>query len=585
MILTNLISRLFTRPADAQADAAGRLLESGQRLQQAGSTNDAERAYREALASDPANSQAHYLLGALLGERGDVEAAAVHLDRVLEADPAHSDAHAARGNLHLMQEQYGRAIESYERALRLNPDNAAAHSNLGLAAQATGNKQLAFRHFARAYELAPEITDLLKNLTLSYLDFERHADAERLLRETLARRPGDFEVLRCLGLVLQKTHRPDEALRYYESMRSAGARDPEYLNNFAIVLQDLGRLDEAIEKYDAAIALKPDFALAIWHRSLAYLLRHDFARAWPDYELRMLSADLPKRALQFPRWNGEPLAGKSLLVYAEQGLGDEIMFSSCIPDLIMAGARVVIECSPKLESLFRRSFAPSLVYSPVNAPAGAPAALTSGVDLQVPIGSLPLHFRRSRVDFPAHRGYLKADPQRVQAWQERLRALGPGLKVGIAWQGGTRRSRQPVRSLALKQLQPILGCTNAEFVDLQYTDCAAEIVDLEDNAGIKVHSFDEIRRDYEDTAALVSSLDLVVSVCTAVIHLGGALGKPVWVLAPFSPEWRYGFATAGMPWYPAVRVFRQPAYGQWEPAIAEAAHELQNLRASECSAS
>ena len=182
-----------------------------------------------------------------------------------------------------MLEQRAAATASYEQALHLDPANAIAHFNLGLILQMSGDRERAFKQFERAYELAPDIPDLLKNLTLSYIGFERYDEAQALLQDVLTRAPQHFEALKCIGLVLQKTHRPREALVYYEKARTVDAGDAEFLNNFGIVLQDLGRLDEAIEKYDGAIALKPDFTLAIWHRSLAYLLRHDFARGWPDY--------------------------------------------------------------------------------------------------------------------------------------------------------------------------------------------------------------------------------------------------------------------------------------------------------------
>ena len=579
VILTNLISRLFSRsPASAPA-AIESLLQHGYDAQQAGNFAAAERSYRQALVQESTNADAHYLIGALLGERGDVAAAATHLDRALALNPERAAAHAARANVYLMQEQHSAASASYERALALDPDNAVAYFNLGLVAQASGAKENAFRHFTRAYELAPDMPDLLKNLTLSNLEFGHYDGAEALLRRLLAHSPKHYEALRCLGLVLQKSHRPQEALACYESVREAGAGDPEFLNNFGIVLQDLGRLDEAIEKYGEAIALKPDFTLAIWHRSLAYLLRHDFGRGWPDYELRLKSSDVPPRAVAFPRWEGEPLSGKTLLIYAEQGLGDEIMFSSCIPDVLAAGGQVVLECSAKLAPVFARSFDPASVY-PVNQARAVPAHLASKkIDWQIPIGSLPSHFRRDRADFPAHSGYLRAEPERVAAWRQRLEAIGPGLKVGISWQGGTHRSRRPVRSMPLARWQPILECPATHFVDLQYTDFESELRELHAATGIEVHSWNEVRADYEETAALATALDLVISVCTAAIHLGGALGRPVWVMAPFSPEWRYGAATPGMPWYPSVRVFRQPAYGEWEPVITEVAQSLRRLAA------
>jgi len=250
--------------------------------------------------------------------------------------------------------------------------------------------------------------------------------------------------------------------------------------------------------------------------------------------------------------------------------------------VVAAGAHAVIECSPKLEALFRRSFPQTTVYATAPDRALPPALQNAPIDMQIPIGSLPLHFRRTRAEFPRHSGYLQADPSRIAAWRDRLAALGPGLKIGISWQGGTQKSRQPVRSLPLAKWLPILKAGNAQFVDLQYMDFSAELAALRASTGVEVHSWEQVRADYEETAALVSALDLVISVCTAVIHLGGALGRPVWVMAPFSPEWRYGITGEDMPWYPSVRVHRQPAYGNWDVVVenvARSLHELSGQRA------
>ncbi len=580
MILAKLLSRIWThatRAVAAQCDAADPHLQQGYRHQQVGETAAAERSYRHALERDPDNAHAHYLLGALLGVSGKLDEAALHLDQALARKPDFAAAHAARGNVFLSREERQSATASYEQALRYDPANAAAHFNLGLILQTAGARDSALDHYERAYALAPDIPDLLKNLTLSLIEFERHDDAKSLLQRVLAQTPRHLDALICLGLVLQKMHRPQEALQYYVAARAIDGAHPELLNNLGIVLQDLGRLDEAIASYDAAIARKPDFALAIWHRSLAYLLRHDFARGWPDYELRLISVDRPRCPTEFPRWDGGALAGKRILVYAEQGLGDEIMFASCLPDVVAASAHCVIECSAKLETLFRRSFPAATVYTANPDKSRPRSGLDSGIDVESPIGSLPLHLRCARADFPQHHGYLQADPHLTAGWRTRLAALGPGLKVGVSWQGGTHKSRRPVRSMPLARLLPILQSTNAHFIDLQYTDSGVELAALRAATGVVVHSWDEVRTDYEQTAALVTALDLVISVCTAVIHLGGALGRPVWVMAPFSPEWRYGIAGDGMPWYPSVRVFRQPAYGEWDAVINDVAQSLREM--------
>ena len=580
MILTKLLARIFSRVARIPATNGSDLdsdLQQGYRLQQAGDHVAAELSFRQVLNLDAHNAEAHYLLGALLGESGSLGEAAVHLDQALAANPDLAVAHAARGNVFLLQDERQAAHASYQQALRCDPANAAAHFNLGLLLRNAGAREEALDHFERAYATAPDIPDLLKNLTLLRLEFEHYDTAKSSLQRVLALTPQNLEALKCMGLVLQKMHCPEMALEYYTTARSIDAADAELLNNLGIVMQDLGRLDEAIASYDAAIALKPDFSLAIWHRSLARLLRHDFAGGWPDYELRLASEDQPRRPREFPRWDGAALVGKRLLAYAEQGLGDEIMFASCLPDLIAASGHCVIECSPKLETLFRRSFAAATVYAArpdKSLPAGV---LSSGIDVQCPIGSLPLTFRRERAAFPRHKGYLHADPELVGAWRARLVALGPGLKVGIAWQGGTHKSRRPVRSVPLARWLPILRSANVQFIDLQYTDSAAELDALHAATGVRVHSWEEVRRDYEQTAALVAALDLVVSVCTAVIHLGGALGRQVWVMAPFSPEWRYGIAGEEMPWYPSVRVFRQPRYGDWDAVIDHAAQSLRQI--------
>ncbi|MEO7727662.1 MAG: tetratricopeptide repeat protein [Burkholderiales bacterium] len=550
------------------------LLQRGYRHQQAGDRASAERSYRDALEIDARNADAHYLLGALLGEAGNFIEAAAHLDSALAVKPGFADAHAARGNVCLMLEERAQARASYEQALRLDPSNATAHFNLGLLLQTAEIPELAFESFERAYALNPDIPDLLKNLTLSHIEAGRYDDARMLAERALAQSPRHLEALKCVGLVLQKIHRPHEALPHYLKAREIDDTDPELLNNFGIVMQDLGRLDDAIASYDAAIALRPDFTLALWHRSLAYLLRHDFARGWPDYELRLKSNARAQRPVEFAQWNGDDMAGKRVLIYGEQGLGDEIMFASCIPDLAAAGAHCIIECSPKLETLFRRSFPASTVYSASPGRALPANVQAAGIDQQSAIGSLPLSVRRTRADFPRHQGYLRADPELSLHWQRRLAALGHGLKVGIAWQGGTYKSRQPVRSLPLQQWQPILQTDNVHFVDLQYSDCSAEIAALRASTGIPLHSWEEVRADYEETAALVTALDLVISVCTAVIHLGGALGKPVWVIAPYSPEWRYGIAGEDMPWYPSVRVFRQQGYGEWDAVVEQVAQSL-----------
>jgi tetratricopeptide (TPR) repeat protein len=404
---------------------------------------------------------------------------------------------------------------------------------------------------------------------------ENYEAAYALAEEALARDAESYEARLLLGRALQKLHEPARALECFELASRVRPDDAELYDFRGSMYQELGRLREAMADYERALSLRPDFPLASFHRAMAQLLAGDFERGWDGYELRRLGAPPEAWRSGLPRWDGTSLAGRSLFVAREQGLGDEIMFASILPQLIGQARHCVVECDPRLLATFTRSFpAATVVGTPPGG--GQPRGVDPArIDAVIESGSLPRLLRRKAADFPRHEGYLRADPQQVGRWRERLEALGPGLKVGISWAGGVRMTRRALRSMALDQLLPVLRSPGARFVSLQYTaEARTDIAALEARHGMRIEHWSEAIDDYDQTAALVCALDLVVSVCTALVHLGGALGRPVWVMAPYSPEWRYGFSGESMPWYPSVRLFRQPAYGEWGPVIADVAREL-----------
>lgn len=401
-------------------------------------------------------------------------------------------------------------------------------------------------------------------------------DARALAALAAGRDPASFEARLLLGRAHQKLHAPELALECFETARRMRADDAELYDFRGSTYQELGRLPEAFADYDRALALRPDFPLAAFHRGMARLLTADFARGWDDYELRRLNAGPIPGTAGLARWDGSPLAGRTIFIAREQGLGDEIMFASLLPQLLAQPGHCVIECEPRLVPLFRRSFPSATVFaSPPGG--GLPSGIAPGpVDLVADAGGVARFLRRSAGDFPRHDGYLRADPVQVGRWRERLARLGPGLKVALSWTGGVRKTRRALRAIPLHQLLPVLRVGGARFISLQYTPEARDELDaLHARHGIKIEHWPEAIDDTDQTAALVCALDLVVSVCTSLVHLGGALGRPVWVMAPLSPEWRYGFAGDSMPWYPSVRLFRQSAYRRWEPVVAAVAAELQ----------
>lgn len=407
-------------------------------------------------------------------------------------------------------------------------------------------------------------------------DYEGARDAAA---EAVRRDPASYEAWLLLGRAHQKLHEPESALECFETARRMRADDPELYDFRGSMYQELGQIEDALADYDRALALRPDFPLATFHLAMARLLAGDFERGWEGYELRRLSAEYATAAKGMPRWDGSALTGRTILVAREQGLGDEIMFASLLPQLVGQAARCIVECDPRLQPTFQRSFPGAVVFG-TTPDGGLPQSITPGsIDIAIEAGSLARMLRRRSVDFPRHQGYLRADPHHVRQWRERLDQLGSGLKIGLSWRGGVRRTRRELRSLSLGQLLPLLRTPGAQFVSLQYTgDAASEVDMLRRSHSIGIEHWPKAIDDYDQTAALVCALDLVVSVCTAVVHLGGALGRPVWVMAPVSPEWRYGISGPTMPWYPSVRLFRQGDYDEWGPVIDEVVRELAALR-------
>lgn len=468
--------------------------------------------------------------------RGDASAAVDALECALEAGYDGAEASLRLGEAELARSAPNAALDHLELALHYRPGWALALRMLGAARLRVGHYQLA----ASALEevLAGEAKDAaaLSDLSLAYRELGRFAEAEQACRDALAIDPAL------------------EAARF----------------NLALVIRDQGHLAEAERLLETMLEERPNDDELRWSLAVTRLLDGNFSRAWSDYEARWSTAHAIPRARRFASWDGSNLGGRRILLWGEQGLGDEIMFASCVPEVARAARGCVLECSPALEVLFTRSF-PGVEVVPV--PANAEDAGSRPVaDCEAPVGSLPGLLGRGRGAFPAHEGYLRAAPEAVAYWRARLKELGGGLKVGISWRGGDARTRQRLRSIPLAEWAPILAVEECKFVSLQYGSAREDLTALP--RGSVVHHWSEAIDDYDQTAALVCALDLVVSVCTAIVHLSGALGRPAWVFVPSAPEWRYLQRGARMPWYPSVRLYRQESPLVWSALLRQAAADL-----------
>lgn len=556
--------------------------------------------------------EVEYLTGALALAAGDLAAAADHFQTALDAQADFAAAHCAlgaaqraAGRLELALASFRRATEikhdyveallgqaetsfaldqredahdGFQLALAFAPDCVPALLGLARLLREAGAVEDALGHLQHAQQLAPGNAEVCFEQALT---LNRRGDTQGALaayRRALELKPDYVAALANLGLLyLGQLGEASQAQRLFER---AAALDPDLVAaqaNLGLALQDQSLFDAALAHYDRLIAAHPNVIEYRWNRAIAYLCQGDFGRGWVDYELRHTRGGRDvRRRFPLPEWDGDNPAGRKLLVYGEQGLGDEIMFASCVPDLLRLAGGVVLECDARLGSLFQRSFPAAAVH-------GARRDADRGwlndhpqLDGQIAIGSLPRYLRRSVSAFPRHHGYLVADPGRIADWKSRLAERGGSTKIGLSWRGGTRGTRAEMRSLTFTRCMPWLAVPNRQFICLQRGDCGEEIAAAKQQ-GVDLAWWPQALDDADELAALIAALDLVISVDNTTAHLAGALGQRCWVLLPKPADWRYGWQGETMPWYPSLRLFRQTRPGDWEMAIGAVTADLDRL--------
>ena len=427
------------------------------------------------------------------------------------------------------------ASQLYQQVLREDPSNALALHYLGVLAMQGGQP----------------------------------GDGERLIRRALALRDDLPDLHNNLGLCLRQLDRNEEALACYEAALALKPDYVEAMNNYGLDLQILRRPAQAQQWFERALALRPDFAQAHWNLSLALLLQGDLHRGWQEYEWRLrclppTAIDTATRAI--PRWQGEPLAGKTVLVREEQGAGDTVQFCRFVSRLAAAGARVIFQAQPSLHALL--ASLPGVVRV-VSQWSGDDTA-----DYQIPVVSLAHRFDLSLADLPGPMPYLSVDPALRAAWQHRLPSDGV-LKVGLVWAGNPKQANDRNRSAPLASLAPLFEVAGVTWYSLQHGPAAAQLPP----PGVAWHALDAACPSFADTAAAILALDVVVSVCTSVIHLAGALGKPAILMLSYGGDWRWLQDRADSPWYPSITIVRQTEPGDW-PGVARAVAQLLQARAA-----
>ena len=515
------------KPDFAEAHA-----ELGNLLQALNRHEEAIGCYQKALVLKPDLAQAHNNLGVALQALNRLEEAVASYQKALTLKPEYAEAHYSLGATLQAQDRYQEAIGCYEKALALVPDDAQAHNNLGVALQALNRLEEAVASYQKALALEPAYAEAHHNL----------------------------------GTALQALDRYEEAIGCYEKALVLKPDLAEAHNNLGVALQALNRHAEAVASYEKTLALKPDLAEAHWNEALALLSLGDFHRGWTKFEWRWQTKNFPSPRRNFPQrhWQGENLEGKTILLHAEQGFGDTIQFVRYAPLVAARGGRVILEIQAELKGLICGLPRIEKVISKGEAP--------PDFDVHCPLLSLPLIFASTLETIPSAVPYLQPLADRVTKWSKLL-GHAERLQVGITWSGRPTYGKTDYkRSIPLALLAPLLGTPGARFVGLQKDIRQSDAATLDTVTDFL--TFSEELGDFSDTAALLSVLDLVISIDTAVAHLAGALGKPCWTLLPFSADWRWLIAREDSPWYPTMRLFRQPAIGDWQEVLRRIEKEL-----------
>ncbi len=558
--------------------------------------------FRKAIGIDPANPAVYMDLGNALKRLGEHDAALGNYDRAIALRPEFPEAYTNRGNTLIECRQFAPAVASYDRAIAISPDFAQAHYGRARALRELGFLEDAVAGYDRAIACRPDYVEAFYDRGNALLDLGRADDAVASYDAAIRLRPNHAEAYNNRGNALLALHREDDALASYAQAVSLDPGNAQAYNNLGKalharhqldialacydkavglspalaeahnnrgnVLAELKRLDEALASYDRGIAVQPHHAELHWNKALLLLLAGNFEHGWPLYEWRWKRAEFAARKRAFPQpvWLGEEsLAGKTILLHNEQGLGDLIQFCRYAPLVAERGARVILETPPCLLGILQ-----SLDGVHEFVAKGGPLP---DVDMHCSVLSLPLAFRTTLDAVPAALSYLHGDPDRRRIWEEKL---GPKTRrrVGLVWSGSAGHANDHNRSIPLATLAPAL-LDGVEYVCLQRELRESDKEALQRRGDIRFYGEELV--DFADTAALCELMDVVISVDTSVAHLAGAVGMKTYVLLPFHPDWRWQLDRTDSPWYPSVHLIRQQISGDWGHALCVLSATLTSL--------
>jgi tetratricopeptide (TPR) repeat protein len=516
------------------------LLDQALQHHKSGRLIEAEHIYREILAANPRHADSLHLLGLIAYELGNLDAAAELMRMAIAIHANGASYHSNLGNVLQAQGKLEGAIVEYRTALVIKPNLPEIHINLGNVLQGQEAFDEAILSYQRALELEPKSVEALYNL----------------------------------GNARQAQGRLEDAVRCYEQALDVNPDHAKAHHNLGRVLGDLGRPDEAFAQFQHAVSLEPDHAEIAFNSALAQLARGDFSSGWVNYEQRWRSTDHDTRMRDYPQplWTGEELRFGRLLIWGEQGVGDEIMFAGMIPELVQRGIDCVLHCDVRLQPLFARSF-PGIHVISGHRDGDSNQDVIANFAAHLPCGSLPRIFRTSSAAFAATpSSYLVPDRKRLARFRSEY--CDGRMLIGLAWHTDARKTGRR-RSIDLSCIESLFARSEVRWVSLQYGDLA-RLQGQAASAGFPIHldtSVDQLS-DIDTFAAQVAAMDLVITIDNSTAHIAGGLGVPVWVMLPFHSDWRWLIQGERSVWYPSMRLFRQSKPGDWISVVQDVTRAL-----------
>ncbi|MBF0380938.1 MAG: tetratricopeptide repeat protein [Magnetococcales bacterium] len=579
-------------------------------LTEQGKLDDAVAYLQKAIIIDPKLADAHYNLGVAYQAQEEHHKAATSYNSTISLNPNYTNAYINLGNAQLKLQKPIAAVKSYQKAISLNPNNPLVHSNLGNAYKTQGEFSKAITSQKKAITLDPNFADAYHNLGVIYKEQKNWQKGIECFKKAIELNPNSLQGYSNLGFVYQQLGELDKGIHYNQQAINI---DPNYVDsyinigdilhqqnrlddavssyqkaillepnnveahcNIGATLQALGKLNAAITSFNHVITIDPSYAKAHCNLSLVQLLNGDFFNGFKNYIWRWQLSQFDSQRYNKNKnklWRGEAVENKKILLWEEQGVGESILFSSMLPDLIAQGADITIECDKRLIPLYNRSFKNIKCQTKSRA-----LNNSSDFDYTAPFGNMGLYLRHKKSSFPLRKGYLKANENQKNIFLHSYKSKKDSFIVGISWHSNKSADFLTKKSVDLQLLYPLLKTPGVQFVNLQYGDTTREINKSAKECGVKIvqdKSVDQLT-DLDGFAAQVAAMDLIITISNTTAHMAGALGIPTFLMLGVTPLWYWMVEGENSPWYPSITIFRQKKLGDWDDVIDRVKQELNN---------